>query len=110
MSEREAAEKFFREYPATVRNPGREALRIAISGGEPMDGPRYIWWNFVSSRRERIEQAKADWTRDRFGVVVPGTLRNSFPCQEKVLPSHRTLDVGYIAPAGCFTNGSGNAR
>ena len=72
--------------PITVRNPGREALRIAIIGGEPMDGPRYIWWNFVSSRRERIEQAKADWTRDRFGVVVPGDTEEFIPLPEEGTP------------------------
>jgi hypothetical protein len=31
-----------------------------------MDGPRYIWWSFVSSSKERIEQAKADWQAGRF--------------------------------------------
>lgn len=40
-------------------------------GGEPMDGPRHIWWNFVSSSRDRIEQAKADWKMARFDSV-PG--------------------------------------
>lgn len=39
-------------------------------GGEPMDGPRHIWWNFVSSRKERIEQAKADWQLGRFEPVI----------------------------------------
>lgn len=50
----------------------RAPVRLALIGGEPMDGPRHIWWNFVSSRKERIEQAKADWKRDRFGVQIPG--------------------------------------
>lgn len=45
--------------------------RIAILGGAAMDGPRHIWWNFVSSRRERIEAAKADWKAGRFDPV-PG--------------------------------------
>jgi len=45
--------------------------RIMIFGGEPMDGPRHIWWNFVSSRKDRIEQAKADWAAGRF-APVPG--------------------------------------
>lgn len=45
--------------------------RLAALGGEPLDGPRNIWWNFVSSRKDRIEQAKADWKRDRFGLPVP---------------------------------------
>ena len=46
--------------------------RFVVLGGEPMDGPRHIWWNFVSSRLERIEQAKEDWRRDQFGVRIPG--------------------------------------
>ncbi|TVR79235.1 MAG: pirin family protein [Rhodospirillales bacterium] len=45
--------------------------RVMIAGGEPMDGPRHIWWNFVSSSRDRIEQAKADWQAHRF-PPVPG--------------------------------------
>jgi hypothetical protein len=44
-----------------------------LLGGEPMDGPRHIWWNFVSSRKERIEQAKADWKAGRFDAV-PGEI------------------------------------
>ena len=45
--------------------------RLMILGGEPMDGRRHIWWNFVSSRKERIDQAKADWAAGRFDSV-PG--------------------------------------
>jgi redox-sensitive bicupin YhaK (pirin superfamily) len=45
--------------------------RFMILGGEPMDGPRFIWWNFVSSRKDRIEQAKAEWKQARFDNV-PG--------------------------------------
>lgn len=47
------------------------AARFVLLGGEPLDGPRNIWWNFVSSSKERIEQAKADWKAGRF-VAVPG--------------------------------------
>jgi redox-sensitive bicupin YhaK (pirin superfamily) len=47
------------------------AARLAIVGGAAMDGPRHIWWNFVSSRKERIEQAKAEWKAGRFSSV-PG--------------------------------------
>lgn len=50
---------------------GLTNARFMIIGGEPMDGPRHIWWNFVSSRKERIDQAKADWTAGRFDSV-PG--------------------------------------
>jgi redox-sensitive bicupin YhaK (pirin superfamily) len=44
---------------------------IAILGGAALDGPRHIWWNFVSSRKDRIEQAKQDWKTARFDIV-PG--------------------------------------
>jgi redox-sensitive bicupin YhaK (pirin superfamily) len=47
------------------------ASRLAILGGAVMDGPRHIWWNFVSSRQDRIKQAKADWKAGRFDTV-PG--------------------------------------
>ncbi|HVO93434.1 MAG TPA: pirin family protein [Terriglobales bacterium] len=49
----------------------RSAARVLLFGGEPLDGPRHLWWNFVSSSRERIERAKADWKAKRF-VPVPG--------------------------------------
>ena len=45
--------------------------RVMLLGGEPMDGPRHIWWNFVSSSRDRIEAAKADWNAGKY-PVVPG--------------------------------------
>jgi redox-sensitive bicupin YhaK (pirin superfamily) len=47
------------------------AARMVLFGGEPLDGPRHLWWNFVSSSRARIEQAKADWKSGRF-APVPG--------------------------------------
>jgi len=56
--------------------------RIAVVGGAPLDGPRYVWWNFVSSRRERIEQAKEDWKRGWFGKV-PGDEIEFIPLPEK---------------------------
>lgn len=45
--------------------------RVMLLGGEPMDGPRYLSWNFVSSSSERIQQAKDDWKNQTFGAV-PG--------------------------------------
>jgi redox-sensitive bicupin YhaK (pirin superfamily) len=48
-----------------------EGARLLVLGGEPIDGPRHIWWNFVSSSGERIAQAKADWKAGRF-PPVPG--------------------------------------
>jgi redox-sensitive bicupin YhaK (pirin superfamily) len=54
----------------TVRATTRSA-RLMFLGGAALEGPRYIWWKFVSSRRERIEQAKEDWKTGRF-APVPG--------------------------------------
>jgi redox-sensitive bicupin YhaK (pirin superfamily) len=47
------------------------AARLLLLGGDPADGPRHIFWNFVSSSHERIEAAKADWRAGRF-AKVPG--------------------------------------
>lgn len=52
----------------TVTAP--EGARLMLLGGEPMDGPRHIWWNFVSSSQERIEAAKADWRAGRFAPII----------------------------------------
>ncbi len=46
-------------------------LKAMLLGGEPLDAPRHMWWNFVSSSKERIELAKQDWLEGRFGQV-PG--------------------------------------
>ena len=55
--------------------------RVMIVGGEPMDGPRNIWWNFVSSSKERIEQAKQEWKTGRFDTV-PGDESEFIPLPE----------------------------
>jgi redox-sensitive bicupin YhaK (pirin superfamily) len=54
------------------------AARVMLLGGEPMDGPRHIWWNFVSSSRDRLEAAKADWKQARF-AIVPGDEEEFIP-------------------------------
>jgi redox-sensitive bicupin YhaK (pirin superfamily) len=55
----------------TLRGAGPGATRVVLLGGEPLEGPRRIAWNFVSSSIERIEQAKDDWRQGRF-PQVPG--------------------------------------
>ncbi|WP_242108017.1 pirin family protein [Luteimonas aquatica] len=45
-------------------------LKAMLFGGEPLDGHRHIWWNFVSSSKDRIEQAKQDWRDGRFGKIA----------------------------------------
>lgn len=49
----------------------KSEVQLVVIGGEPLEGPRYAWWNFVSSSRERIELAKAAWKENRF-AQVPG--------------------------------------
>jgi len=70
----------------TIR--ARSDARFMLLGGEPMDGPRYIWWNFVSSRQDRIEQAKADWKASRFDTV-PGDETEFIPLPEAPPPPVR---------------------
>ena len=55
----------------TVRVSSRTAARLVLIGGEPLDGPRFIWWNFVSSRKERILEAAEQWGRDH-SPRIPG--------------------------------------
>ncbi|WP_428003819.1 pirin family protein [Acidovorax sp.] len=50
---------------------GDSAVRLMVIGGDALDGPRHMWWNFVSSRKERIVQAAGDWEAGRM-KVVPG--------------------------------------
>ena len=57
----------------TLRAHGSSPVRMMLLGGEPMDGARHIWWNFVSSSKERIEQAKEDWRTGRFAPVPEET-------------------------------------
>jgi redox-sensitive bicupin YhaK (pirin superfamily) len=66
----------FEEGRLVVFRPGdgmivtaKTPARLILLGGEPMDGPRHIWWNFVASSKERIEQAKQDWKAGRFDKV-----------------------------------------
>jgi redox-sensitive bicupin YhaK (pirin superfamily) len=56
---------------AVLKATSEGSVRAVLVGGAPIDGPRHMVWNFVSSRRERIAQAGADWTANRFDGV-PG--------------------------------------
>jgi redox-sensitive bicupin YhaK (pirin superfamily) len=58
-----------------------EDTHFVLVGGAAMDGPRHIWWNFVSSRQDRIEAAKADWKAGRF-ALVPGDTTEFIPLPE----------------------------
>ena len=65
--------------PVTLGAKNASPARVMLLGGEPLDGRRHIWWNFVSSSGERIEQAKADWKAGRFAPVPEETERIPLP-------------------------------
>jgi redox-sensitive bicupin YhaK (pirin superfamily) len=69
----------------------KENSTLMLLGGEPL-GPRFIWWNFVSSRRERIEQAKADWKEGRI-ILPPADNHEFIP-----LPEDKTRPAGGPPP------------
>ncbi|WP_176085995.1 pirin family protein [Martelella sp. HB161492] len=54
----------------TLTGGAPAGCRLMLFGGAALESPRHIWWNFVSSSRERIEQAKEDWKQKRFGLVA----------------------------------------
>jgi redox-sensitive bicupin YhaK (pirin superfamily) len=66
-----------------ARITARGNARAMLLGGAPLDGERHLWWNFVSSSKDRIEQAKRDWQEGRFGKI-PGDDKEFIP-----LPEHR---------------------
>jgi len=89
---------FYAEGQMLVFNRGvdplivaREQTTLMLLGGEPL-GQRFIWWNFVSSRKERIEQAKEDWKAGR--ILLPPTDNHSFI----PLPDDRSKPAGSAPP------------
>lgn len=69
----------------------KEHTTLMLLGGEPL-GERYIWWNFVSSRKDRIEQAKADWKEGRI-LLPPSDNLEYVP-----LPEDKSRPAGGPAP------------
>jgi redox-sensitive bicupin YhaK (pirin superfamily) len=74
-----------------------DKTRVMLLAGAPLEEPRYVWWNFVSSSRERIEQAKHDWRHGRFSAV-PGDTTEFIPLPPGALsePAPRAATEGEI--------------
>lgn len=70
------------EQALTLRS--EQAQPMVLIGGAPLDAPRHMWWNFVSSSKERIAQAAEDWAADRFPAVPGEHERIALP--ERKLP------------------------
>lgn len=71
----------FRPGDAITVQAGDRGARLMALGGETLNGPRYIWWNFVASSRERLETAKAEWRAARWGqglFDLPPTDRDEY--------------------------------
>ena len=85
-----------KSYELAVLQPGRDmtlesktGARVMLLGGEAFQTERHAWWNFVSSSRERIQQAKEDWRNRRF-PEVPGDSEERIP-----LPDGQPKTVTY---------------
>jgi hypothetical protein len=90
----------------------REPATVMLLGGEAL-GERFIWWNFVSSRKERIEQAKADWKDGR--ILLPPTDNLEFvPLPENSSrpagnpPPQASLNLSYQLHHSTFFNHHSN--
>jgi redox-sensitive bicupin YhaK (pirin superfamily) len=66
---------------ASVVLEATASTRLVMIGGAPLDGPRYIFWNFVSSSKDRIVEAARDWREERF-PLVPGDDKERIPLLE----------------------------
>lgn len=72
----------FRPGDAISLRAGDQGARLMLLGGETLNGPRYIWWNFVASSKDRIEAAKEGWRNGRF-TLPPGDMNEFTPLPEK---------------------------
>ncbi|MEM1067147.1 MAG: pirin family protein [Pseudomonadota bacterium] len=77
----------FRSGDRVSMTAGPQGARIMLLGGETLEGPRYIWWNFVASSKERIEEAKEAWRKEDWGdgrfSLPPGDDAEFIPLPEK---------------------------
>ena len=69
----------FRPGDKIALTAGPQGARLLLLGGATLEGPRYIWWNFVASSQEKIDAAKEDWRRaDRVRFDLPPDDRAEF--------------------------------
>lgn len=78
----------FRPGDSVSMTAGPKGARVMLLGGETLEGPRYIWWNFVASSKERIEEAKEAWRRGDWRTnprfhLPPGDDREFIPLPEQ---------------------------
>ena len=80
----------FRPGDKITLRAGAQGARLIALGGDTLGGPRYLWWNFVASSRERIEAAKEAWARGDWDTgrfrLPPGDDAEFIPLPDKQLP------------------------
>jgi redox-sensitive bicupin YhaK (pirin superfamily) len=84
----------YHAHQLLILKPGEQIIlkslqddaRFMLLGGEPLEGKRFIWWNFVSSSPERIDQAKLDWREGRFAPVPGETESIPLPRESRPAP------------------------
>lgn len=74
----------FHEGQSPLAHAKEQSLAVLL-GGDRLDGERHIWWNFVSSSQERIEEAARQWARGGF-QMVPGDVPDSLAMPPQVFP------------------------
>jgi redox-sensitive bicupin YhaK (pirin superfamily) len=72
----------FRAGDRITVTAGAKGCHVMLFGGAALGSARHIWWNFVSSSKERIEQAKEEWRTGRFDIV-PGDSQEFIPLPER---------------------------
>ena len=82
---------------ATVSlSAGAEGARVLLLGGAPLDGHRTVWWNFVSSSRDRVQRAAQDWRAGRFAAVPDDS--EFIPLPDTPIPAARPDSAAPTAP------------
>lgn len=72
-------------HPSRIQIEASAGTRMIVIGGDPLSEPRFIWWNFVSSRKERIREAAEAWKNQKLGQVIGET--EFIPLPEIPFPS-----------------------
>ena len=83
---------------ASVTLAANQACRLAVIGGGPLDGARHMWWNFVSSRTDRIRQAADDWEAQRMGRVAGDSESIPLPATRFTPPQPMSWGLDAIPP------------
>lgn len=93
----------FRTGDRITLKAGERGARVMLLGGETLNGPRYIWWNFVASSKEKIEEAKEAWAAGDWEKAASNfrlrIRRSSSRCLGEIEPRMATTSVTILKPS-----------